>query len=121
MYRQGITQGYEVLIDTQWNVNTLIPNISNRWGNSFNRYIVECKYNDGEICCVTIGFNRYIVECKFLSLMTVLGHTCVLIDTQWNVNEGVCTYIFKAYIVLIDTQWNVNTIPMTVDSFATQF
>ena len=33
--------------------------------NSFNRYIVECKLEQGiENAMELTGFNRYIVECK---------------------------------------------------------
>ena len=32
-----------VLIDTQWNVNTVIRSIAPADGSGFNRYIVECK------------------------------------------------------------------------------
>ena len=35
----------------------------------FNRYIVECKYNDDELGFGDFtGFNRYIVECKYANI-----------------------------------------------------
>ena len=56
------------------------------------------------------SFNRYMVECEFNLGNVNTEISAVLIDTWWNVNT------FKIYnssvvvSVLIDTWWNVNEI-----------
>ena len=54
-------------------------------------------------------FNRYIVECKYNDLLSFDVNDSDLIDTQWNVNLYVLTQLSDASIDLIDTQWNVNS------------
>ena len=55
------------LIDTLWNVNTII-----------------CA-----ICVTDIRINRYIMECKFVFDSHVYKINRELIDTLWNVNSVV--------------------------------
>ena len=108
MYRQGITQGYEVLIDTQWNVNHVYIFLCISVG-SFNRYIVECKYKQ---IASKIPPEKVLIDTQWnvnfydYSMFNLLND--VLIDTQWNVNEKPRQNVIQIEFVLIDTQWNVN-------------
>ena len=53
-------------------------------------------------------FNRYMVECEFQFLNRIFCHFLVLIDTWWNVNVFLLSFVTPAIVVLIDTWWNVN-------------
>ena len=97
-----------VLIDTWWNVNTLINTcllciftvLIDTWWNvnryadgeyldslGFNRYMVECEYAIADDVYNAIsGFNRYMVECEFAFISHCKRFFRVLIDTWWNVN-----------------------------------
>ena len=52
--------------------------------------------------------NRYIMECKSCSRGRLLPGLSELIDTLWNVNEGIPLKKEKNTLELIDTLWNVN-------------
>ena len=57
---------------------------------SFNRYMVECEFvSDKKGLQVTIGFNRYMVECECFTWSDKQLWFWVLIDTWWNVNNGI--------------------------------
>ena len=47
------------------------------------------------------GYESIVKYCFFIVL--------VLIDTWWNVNDGITSYTINNGNVLIDTWWNVNT------------
>ena len=75
------------LIDTLWNVNTLVEFIED----ASNR------------------INRYIMECKCISWVIIIIHFFKeLIDTLWNVNTTIMNEFIKKVSELIDTLWNVN-------------
>ena len=57
------------------------------WYVSFNRNIVECKWNIMmQNRPITTSFNRNIVECKSIMHVDVFAIAEVLIETLWNVN-----------------------------------
>ena len=98
----------QVLIDTWWNVNYKTKVTTSKTA-SFNRYMVECEYNDWYGYCA-----NYAVlidtwwNVNVLLLFNSLHVCAVLIDTWWNVN--LCWLNKKTSLnrVLIDTWWNVN-------------
>ena len=55
-----------------------------------NRNIVECKYNCA-YCTMKISYciNRNIVECKYRLTRRGTSVNRVLIETLWNVNDGI--------------------------------
>ena len=76
-----------VLIETLWNVKSLVK------------------------CCKTMlhhRINRNIVECKGATAVTIhaVNHL-VLIETLWNVKHGTTHYMGVYEFVLIETLWNV--------------
>ena len=60
------------------------------------------------IATVTGHINRYIVECKFVYQKQYQEAIKILIDTQWNVNKALLSWLEQKGLILIDTQWNVN-------------
>ena len=83
-----------------------------------NRNIVECKV--GSTCCLATSrscINRNIVECKASS--TIVSSPLrlhVLIETLWNVKQGMENRRKEMNLVLIETLWNVKTLSLTVHS-----
>ena len=54
----------------------------------FNRYIVECKGQNGFYSYDgRLWFNRYIVECKVFNRQNIQYRGLDLIDTLWNVKD----------------------------------
>ena len=50
-----------------------------------------------------------MVECEFVThAVSSIRLYIVLIDTWWNVNNGLCLTMNIQLVVLIDTWWNVN-------------
>ena len=78
---------YQVLIDTQWNVN----NIDSQQHNYVQIVLIDTQWNVNtgqKVYAVgdSSSFNRYIVECKYKNIEVNTDCGLVLIDTQWNVN-----------------------------------
>ena len=87
MYYIGGYRRLLVLIDTWWNVNLTLDDISFHRLASFNRYMVECELReDWKPEKEPNSFNRYMVECESWSKYSMFPINLVLIDTWWNVN-----------------------------------
>ena len=73
---------------------------------------MECKvYNHFFISPVNICINRNIVECKASS--TIVSSPLrlhVLIETLWNVKQGMENRRKEMNLVLIETLWNVKSV-----------
>ena len=97
------------LIDTLWNVNTLVEFIEDA-SNRINRYIMECKCISWVI--IIIHFFKELIDTLWnvnTPLWGVIGHPDrELIDTLWNVNTTIMNEFIKKVSELIDTLWNVN-------------
>ena len=99
----------QVLIDTWWNVNKVVTQMYSKsstvlidtWWN-VNRYEDSTPRN------IHSGFNRYMVECECIISSSRNSSSVVLIDTWWNVNAKIVEISQAAAVVLIDTWWNVN-------------
>ena len=82
------------LIETQWNVNKVIPSVLNPG----TADLIETQWNvntewiaQNSLC--SHGFNRNIVECKFALQQLLHHHQPDLIETQWNVNKIVVALV----------------------------
>ena len=78
-----------VLIETYWNVKVEYVIISNN-DSSINRNILECKRRcSGLFKKFVFSINRNILECKTGNKYVYQNRTKVLIETYWNVKDGV--------------------------------
>ena len=74
-----------------------------------NRYIMECKFKCSlESVYSIFRINRYIMECKYEDLRKHIRKIHELIDTLWNVNVYLTSFVVSSFCELIDTLWNVN-------------
>ena len=79
--------GCRVLIETLWNVNSLVMFLCPFSTCCINRNIVECKcIISPEYEGLQDGINRNIVECKSGYVRRETKRSMVLIETLWNVN-----------------------------------
>ena len=98
-----------VLIETLWNVNLIIDSL----GHPGRTVLIETLWNvNSKITLLSIisslSFNRNIVECKFDVQLNNRNCLYVLIETLWNVNSNLLYRIISFASVLIETLWNVN-------------
>ena len=52
--------------------------------------------------------NRITVEFKFAGAVCIFCDICILIESQWNLNEDVRREQSRSRAILIESQWNLN-------------